>query len=62
MGTTNIPERLFYKARIDPRTIGKETKNKNYKGVLRIDYLSTRTQLDLETLANLIFENIKMGP
>ena len=60
MQVTNIPERLFYRTRIDPRTIGKATKKKDYKGVLRIDYLHTRTQLDLETLANLVFN--KLGP
>ena len=43
MGITKIPERLFYKAQIDPRTIGKPTKNKDYKGVLRINYLDRKS-------------------
>lgn len=59
---TGVPRRLFYKARIDPRTIGKKTRKKDYKGVLRVDYLNRKTQLDLETLANLIFDNIVEGP
>ena len=38
--TTNIPRNKFYKAQIDPRTVGKPSKNPNYKGVCRIDYFS----------------------
>lgn len=37
---TNIPLSKFYKARVDPRTIGKISKNPEYKGVCRIDYFS----------------------
>lgn len=37
---TKIPLKQFYKSRIDPRTIGKPTKNINYKGVCKIDYFS----------------------
>lgn len=37
---TNIPSDKFYKARIDPRTIGKKSKKLDYKGVCRIDYFS----------------------
>src|SRR3989344_125205 len=44
---TKISLRQFYKAQIDPRTVGRETKNKNYKGVCRIDYLSSRIFIDL---------------
>jgi len=52
---TKVPKRLFYKARIDPRTIGKPTKKKNYKGVLKIDYFDTKVHLELESLAQLIY-------
>lgn len=45
----------FYKARMDSRTTGKPTKNSNYKGVLRVDYLDTKIQLELESLANLLY-------
>lgn len=37
---TNIPLKQFYKARVDPRTIGKKSKNLKYNGVCRIDYFS----------------------
>ncbi len=60
---TKIPERLFYKARIDPRTKGKPTKDKNYMGVLRVDYFNTKAQIDLETLAQLLYNQFtKKGP
>lgn len=52
---TNIPKSLFYKARIDPRTKGKPTKNKDYKGVLVFDYYDTKIQLRLESLADLVY-------
>lgn len=62
METTKIPERLFYKAQIDPRTKGKPTKKKNYKGVLRVDYFDTKVQLELESLANLMYNVLIKGP
>lgn len=58
---THVPKRHFYKTRVDKRTFGKKTLNKNYKGVLRIVYLSSNTQLDLEALSGLIYEKIS-GP
>lgn len=62
--TTGIPKRLFYSSRIDPRTIGKPTKKKNYKGVLRVDYFDNRVWLELESLADLVYNQIilKYGP
>lgn len=61
---TKVPEKLFYKAQIDPRTIGKPTKKKDYKGVLKVDYLDTKVQLELESLANLVYNQLqsKNGP
>lgn len=44
---TKIPLSQFYKARIDPRTIGKPTKKLDYKGVCVIDYFSADLFLDL---------------
>ena len=44
---TKIPPSQFYKARVDPRTIGKPSKKPNYKGVCRIDYFSTDLFLEL---------------
>lgn len=55
---TGIPKRLFYKALIDPRTKGKPTKNPTYRGVLRVDYFDTKIQLELECLADLIYNEI----
>jgi len=48
----------FYKARIDPRTIGKPTLDKEYKGVLRVDYIDRKIQLELESLANMIYNHV----
>ncbi len=58
---TRIPKLQFYKPLIDPRTVGKPTKKKSYKGILKIDYLSSKTQLELESLADLIYNQIR-GP
>lgn len=64
MGITEIPKSLFYKAQIDPRTVGKPTKKENYKGVLKIDYLDIKVQLELESLANLVYNQLRLkyGP
>lgn len=63
MGVTKIPKRLFYKAQVDPRTKGKPTKKSDYKGVLRVDYFDTKVQLELECLADLIYNRvINKGP
>lgn len=61
---TRLPKRLFYKTRIDPRTIGKKTKKKDYMGVLRVNYIDTRVQLELESLSNLVYNQLKQksGP
>lgn len=56
--TTKIPLSQFYKARIDPRTIGKTSKNIDYKGVCRIDYFSADIFLDLMQIPKTIY---KMG-
>ncbi len=59
---TKIPKRLFYKTRIDPRTIGRPTLNQTYKGVLRIDYFDTRIRHELESLSFLIYNQLtKLG-
>lgn len=38
---TRIPFKQFYKARVDPRTIGKPSRKPDYKGVCRLDYISS---------------------
>lgn len=58
LNITKIPKRLFYKALIDPRTKGKPTKKPDYKGVLRVDYFDTKAQLELETLADLVYNKL----
>ncbi len=58
LNITKIPKRLFYKAQIDPRTKGKPTKKNHYKGVLRVDYFNTKIQIELETLAQLLYNQI----
>lgn len=57
---SGVPERLFYKARIDPRTIGKPTKKTNYHGVLKVDYMDTGVQLELESLTDLIYNHFAL--
>lgn len=58
---TEIPKRLFYKTSIDPRTIGKPTKKTDYKGVLRVYYLDSKVHLDLESLANLVYNQLHLN-
>jgi len=55
---TGISRDKFYKAQIDKRTNGKPTKKSNYKGVLRIDYFSSRIPYELENLAKLIYNRL----
>lgn len=55
LNVTGLPEKLFYKPLIDPRTVGKPTLKKDYKGVLKITYLRTKEQLELESLSDLIY-------
>jgi|SRR3989344_798236 len=51
---TKIPLSQFYKARIDPRTIGKPSKKLDYKGVCRIDYFSSEIFIELNQIARII--------
>ncbi len=53
-----IPPTQFYKARIDPRTIGHPSKKPNYKGVCRIDYFSGDIFMELKQIINIIFEGL----
>lgn len=54
---TKISLKQFYKARIDSRTIGKISKNKDYKGVCRIDYFSGDLFLELIKIIENICED-----
>ena len=51
---TNIPPPQFYKARVDPRTIGKPSKKLEYKGVCRIDYFSGDIFMELKQIIEVI--------
>lgn len=53
---TNIPLNKFYKARIDPRTIGKKSKKLDYKGVCRIDYFSADIYNEIIKIIEIIFK------
>ena len=53
---TGISKNKFYKARIDPRTINKSSRKKDYKGVCRIDYFSAEVFIDLMSAAKNICE------
>lgn len=59
---TKVQKSQFYKTRIDPRTIGKPTKKRGYFGVLRIDYLDRKIQHELESLAQLVYNQVQEGP
>lgn len=56
---TGIPLNNFYKTKPDPRTIGKETKNKGYKGVCVLTCKGANIQLELERIAILLLKRIK---
>lgn len=51
---TKIPASQFYKTRIDPRTKGKRSKKRDYKGVCRIDYFSAETFIELMQIPQII--------
>jgi len=51
---TKIPLAQFYKAQIDPRTIGKPTKKIDYKGVCKIDYFSAKIFAELLEIPNIL--------
>jgi len=55
---TKIPLSQFYKARIDPRTIGKPSKKPDYKGVCRIDYFSAEIFIELMKIADIIYKGV----
>lgn len=53
---TKISLSQFYKARIDPRTIGKPSKKLDYKGVCRIDYFSADIFIELMKIPEIIYK------
>lgn len=61
-GHTGIPVSQFYKSQIDKRTIGKPTRKSNYHGVLNVYYADKKIQLELESLADLVYNHVIDGP
>lgn len=55
---TKISLKNFYKTTPDPRTIGKPTKNKNYKGVCVISCAGSHIQLELEAIPKIILKGL----
>jgi hypothetical protein len=51
---TGVPPSQFYGARIDPRSVGKPSRNLSYKGVCRIDYLSVDIFYDIMSVIHLL--------
>ena len=54
---TKIPKPQFYRASIDPRTVGRPSKKPNYKGVCRITYFSADLALELKEIVQVVFKN-----
>lgn len=55
---TSISLKNFYKTIPDPRTVGRPTKQKDYKGVAVISCAGTRIQLELEMIPKIILEGL----
>ena len=51
---TGIPLGLFYKTQIDPRSVGKPTRKKDYKGVCRINYFSAQIFHELRVIGDVL--------
>jgi hypothetical protein len=49
----SIPKKNFYKTKPDPRTKGKKTKNKDYKGVCVIYCSGTNIRVELDIIARM---------
>lgn len=58
---TQIPRTQCSKAQIDPRTKGKPSKKKDYKGVCRIDYFSAHIDNELKIIVDLICKNYRFN-
>lgn len=55
---TGIPLTNFYKTIPDPRTVGKPTKRKDYKGVCVITCAGSHIQLELEAIPKIILSGL----
>lgn len=54
---TGIPKHHFYKTIPDPRTVGKKTKRKEYRGVCAIVCGGTEIQLELDIIARMFLDS-----
>jgi len=57
---TKIPRSNFYKTKPDPRTVGKPTLRPDYRGVCVLMRRGTEIQLELQSIADIISENMGM--
>lgn len=55
---TGVPLENFFKSSPDPRTIGKPTLKKDYKGVCVISCAGTHIQLELEAIPGIILKGL----
>jgi len=55
---TGVPIENFYKTKPDPRTIGKITSNKDYRGVCVVSCAGTHIQLELEAIPKIILKGL----
>jgi len=53
---TQIPKYNFYKTKPDPRTVGKKTKNKDYRGVCVVTCRGAEIQLELDIIAKMFLQ------
>ncbi len=55
---TGVPIQQFYPTYVDKRTNGKPTLKLGYKGVLLVTYLDRKVQYDLESLAQIVYNQV----
>jgi len=55
---TKVPLSQFYKAQVDPRTVGKPSKKPDYKGVCRIDYFSAKIFAELLEIPQILYKGL----
>ena len=54
-----IPLKNFYKTKPDPRTVGRKTQNKEYKGVCVLTCKGTNIQLELEQIVKILIKKLR---
>lgn len=56
--TLGVSRQNFYKSKPDPRTIGRATKNKKYKGVCILSCAGSQIQQELELIPELLYKGL----